>query len=261
MNNKISINKWLIATIIVILASCGKETPAVGVIRLIDATENQLHNSKSLDELQETHFALLDKIKDYLDLEQNTYRFTEGDAEYNKVMNRFERYNIVFCRVLSKFNPEMNSYNGDKEKIVLVLALMKKMENSALTKSEGFALQNDQQRRAESDNQSVFPTKEEIESVNAELPVLVAEGTLNTKVEYDDRTKVQTFYYRFTQEVDENLITEVIIQQMKTNMVCAIKKDENNMKRLNAGMVYLYIYYSIDNRKLYEITIDSNDVK
>ncbi len=109
-------------------------------------------------------------------------------------------------------------------------------------------------------NDNVFPTQSEIEEINSKLPVLVSEGTLNTKVEYDDRSKVQTFYYRFTQEVDESLITEEIIQQLKSNMIAELKKDTNNIIRLNAGMTFLYVYYSMDNRKLYEITINANDL-
>lgn len=110
------------------------------------------------------------------------------------------------------------------------------------------------------DESAVFPTQSEIENVNAKLPALVAEGTLNTKVEYDDQTKVQTFYYRFTQEVDESLITKDIIQQLKSNMVAELKKDANNVKRLKSGMSFLYVYYSIDDRRLYEITINANDL-
>lgn len=110
------------------------------------------------------------------------------------------------------------------------------------------------------DNSYVFPSQTEIQEVNAELPVLVSEGTLLTKVEYDDRTKVQTFYYQFTQEVDESQITKGIILQMKSKMVDEVKKSKNNVKRLKAGISFLYVYFSNDNRKLYEITINDNDI-
>lgn len=43
-------------------------------------------------------------------------------------------------------------------------------------------------------------------------------------------------------------------------MVSALKDDENNIKRLKAGMTFQYVYYSIDNKRLYEIKIDSNDI-
>ena len=110
------------------------------------------------------------------------------------------------------------------------------------------------------DNSDVFPTQTEIQEVNAELPVLVSEGTLLTKVEYDDRAKVQTFYYQFTQEVDESQITKGIIQQLKSNMVAEVKKSANNVIRLKAGMTFLYVYFSYDKRRLYEITINANDL-
>ena len=110
------------------------------------------------------------------------------------------------------------------------------------------------------DEYGIFPTQTEIEEVNARLPILVSEGTLNTKVEYDDCTKVQTFYYRFTQEVDESQITKEMIQQLKSNMVAELKRNTNNVIRLEAGMSFLYVYYSFDNRRLYEITINANDL-
>ncbi len=110
------------------------------------------------------------------------------------------------------------------------------------------------------DEWNVFPTQSEIEEVNAKLPVLVSEGTLNTKVEYDERTKVQTFYYRFTQEVDESLITKEIVQQLKSSMVAELKKNANNVKRIKSGMSFHYIYFSVDDRRLYEIKINANDL-
>jgi hypothetical protein len=106
-----------------------------------------------------------------------------------------------------------------------------------------------------------LPTKGEFDSVNAKLPVLVSEGTLFTKVEYDDNTKVQTFHYRFTQEIDERMLTKDVIRQLKTNVVSGIKNSPNSVRRINAGVTFLYVYYSIDNKRLYEIKIDSNDIK
>ena len=119
----------------------------------------------------------------------------------------------------------------------------------------------DAQELKEKHEQSLFPTKGEIDSVNTRLPILVSEGTLNTKIEYNENTKVQTFYYRFTKEVDENLITQEVLDQLKANMIVALKKSPNNIKRLNAGMTFLYVYSSVKNKKLYEIEINSNDIK
>ena len=59
-----------------------------------------------------------------------------------------------------------------------------------------------------------IPTSEEIISTNAKLPILVSDGTMFTKEEYDDYTMVQTFYYDFTRDFDESLITQDNISQM-----------------------------------------------
>ena len=139
-----------------------------------------------------------------------------------------------------------------------------KYKNSSSSPNDSIVHQrmmNDVQTLKKKYEKDVLPTKGEIDSVNAKLPVLISEGTLCTQIEYDENTKVQTFHYRFTQEVDENMISKEVIGQLKSNMISALKKDANNIKRLNAGMVFLYIYYSIENRKLYEIKIDTNDLK
>ena len=101
----------------------------------------------------------------------------------------------------------------------------------------------------------------EIDSVNAKLPVMVSEGILFTKVEYNDKTKVQTFYYRLTQDIDASVLSKEVISQLKSNMVSAIKNSPNTIERLNAGMTYLYIYYSKENKRLYDIVINQNDLK
>lgn len=105
-----------------------------------------------------------------------------------------------------------------------------------------------------------IPSREEIISTNAKLPVLVSDGTMFTKVEYDDNTMVQTFYYEFTRDFDESLITQDIISQLKGNMVNALKGTDSE-DRLNAGVTYLYVYRSIDKEKLYEIQIKASDLK
>ena len=106
---------------------------------------------------------------------------------------------------------------------------------------------------------TVFPTKEEIMSFNASLPVLVSDGTLCVKVEYNEETKVQTFYYEFTRAVDEGAITQEIINQMKEQMVIALK-ETNSVDRLKAGVTYLYVYSSKEKKKLYEIKIQARDL-
>jgi hypothetical protein len=260
MRTKLLLKELLFAMLFIALSSCAKKSPSENIVEIIDATESNLFKTESIEEMQQIQFDMLDKITGYLDSEHNGYRYVEGNEEYNKVMSRLERYNIIYCRALSRFNSEFDTNTGDEDKVVKVLAMMKKMENSALTKPKGFAPQDDNQTKLVSEDNGIFPTQDEIEAVNAKLPVLVSEGTLNTKVEYDERTKVQTFYYRFTQEVDENLISKEKINQLKSDMVSALKNSPNNIKRLNSGMAFLYIYYSVDNRKLYEISINSNDL-
>lgn len=143
-----------------------------------------------------------------------------------------------FQEVLEKYKNSSNKTNDVQKQLMDdVLELKKKQEEREL------------------------PTKGEIDSVNAKLPVLVSEGTLFTKVEYDDNTKVQTFHYRFTQEIDESMLTKDVIRQLKTNVVSGIKNSPNSVRRINAGVTFLYVYYSIDNKRLYEIKIDSKDIK
>jgi len=106
-----------------------------------------------------------------------------------------------------------------------------------------------------------LPTKEEIQSVNAKLPVQVADGTMCTKVEYDEQTMIQTFYYDFTQEVDESLIGPEIINGLKSSMVNELKGPNNkdNEERIRDGVTFLYVYRSNNNKVLYKIKIDASD--
>ena len=109
------------------------------------------------------------------------------------------------------------------------------------------------------ENQStVLPTAQEIISTNARLPVLVAEGMMWTKVEYDKKTKTQRFYYSFTEDVDKQSI-RVAQEQGKKRMKNALRQNPRSMDRINAGMTYVYLYYSRYNTKLYEIRISRSD--
>lgn len=198
---------------ILAFSSCTNISPSESIIKIIDTTEKQLYTTSSIKDMEEIQYAMLRQITDCLDSKYNGYRFIENDEEYNKVMEHLERYNIVYCDAISRFNPELSSNYGNQDNIVKVLALMKKMENSALTKPTGFdTLEKPSDVTKEEEN--IYPTPSEIDSVNAQLPVLVAKGLLNTKIEYDDQTKIQTFYYHYIQEVDERLITKRIIQNL-----------------------------------------------
>ena len=120
------------------ILSCTKPSPADGIVKLIDETENNLYETSSIEEMGQMHFDLLDTITDFLDREQNGYRFSEGAGDYQQVMSRFDRYNVVYCRAISRFNPELDTEKGNKGKVVQTIAMMKKMENSAIVSPKGF---------------------------------------------------------------------------------------------------------------------------
>ena len=257
------------AIILIYLFSCGKSTPTEDIFGIIETTENKLHHAESLGEISRIQFHLLDSITECFDSKYDGYRYNENEDDYKELMKRFERYNIIYCRGLSRFNPELNTESGNRDKVVQVLALMKRMEHQALTAPKGIRSEGTNDIPALDDNNSeyskeeqcIYPTMGEIDSVNAKLPVMVSEGTLFTKVEYNDKTKVQTFYYRLTQDIDASALSKEVISQLKSNMVSAIKNSPNTIERLNAGMTYLYIYYSKENKRLYDIVINQNDLK
>ena len=113
-------------------------------------------------------------------------------------------------------------------------------------------------RPLQEEDNAILPSEKEILETNARLPVLVGEGTMWTKVEYDKDTKIQRFYYRFTEDVDKQAI-RVAQSQGKERMKNALKQNPRSMARINAGMTYVYIYCSKNNTKLYEIRINKND--
>lgn len=249
--------------------SCGKGTPTKDILNIIETTENKQYSAQSLGEISSIQFNMLDSITRCLDTKHDGYRYNGNEDEYNELMERFDRYNVIYCRGLSRFNPELNTESGNRDKVVQVIALMKRMEHQALTAPKGFHPEgtndipalDDCNSEYSKDEQYIYPTKGEIDSVNAKLPVMVSEGTLFTKVEYNEKTKVQTFYYRLTQDVDVSLLSKEVLSQLKSNMVSAIKNSPNTIERLNAGMTYLYIYYSKENKRLYDILINQNDLK
>ena len=165
----------------------------------------------------------------------------------------------ALCVVLSQISTSLKENN--KKDFQEALEKYKNSSNKTNDSSVQKQLMDDVLELKKKQEERELPTKGEIDSVNAKLPVLVSEGTLFTKVEYDDNTKVQTFHYRFTQEIDESMLTKDIIKQLKTNVVSGIKNSPNSVRRINAGVTFLYVYYSIDNKRLYEIKIDSNDIK
>ena len=111
-----------------------------------------------------------------------------------------------------------------------------------------------------SNKQNVLPTPEEINATNARLPVFVSEGTIWTKVEYDQGSMTQRFFYRFTDEVDRRKI-ETAKRKGKEQMINALKQNPKSMDRINAGMTYIYLYYANNKTLLYEIKINKSDFK
>lgn len=120
------------------ILSCTKPSLADGIVKLIDETENNLFETSSIEEMGQMHFDLLDTITDYLDREQNGYRFSEGAGDYQQVISRFDKYNVVYCRAMSRFNPELDTEKGNKGKVIQTIAMMKRMEKEALTNTDGF---------------------------------------------------------------------------------------------------------------------------
>ena len=106
---------------------------------------------------------------------------------------------------------------------------------------------------------NILPTQEEIDETNAILPVKVVEGVMFSRVAYDETTMTQTFYYDFTQEIEESAITTEFINQRKA-LLLQVLKEQGNTERLEAGVTYLYIYRSVDGRVLYKIHLDSEDL-
>ena len=165
----------------------------------------------------------------------------------------------ALCVVLSQISSILKTNNNNKFQEAL-----EKFEKSSNIQNDSVAQQqmmNDVLEMQKKQQERELPTKDEIDSVNAKLPVMVSEGTLFTRVEYEKNSKVQTFYYRLTQEIDESLITKDVINQLKSNVVSGIKNSPNSVRRINAGVTFLYIYFSVENKKLYEININSNDIR
>ena len=165
----------------------------------------------------------------------------------------------ALCVVLSQISSILKTNNNNKFQEAL-----EKFEKSSNIQNDSVAQQqmmNDVLEMQKKQQERELPTKDEIDSVNAKLPVMVSEGTLFTRVEYEKNSKVQTFYYRLTQEIDESLITKDVINQLKSNVVSGIKNSPNSVRRINAGVTFLYIYFSVENKKLYEININSNGIR
>lgn len=179
-------------------------------------------------------------------------------------------YRIEFAAAFASFMQESGELGikacdfltnrfDDKIKYAFYRILLESKDDSDLISDTSSLGEKDEHKGATTDTRKKnLPTKEEIQSVNANLPVKVAEGTMFTKVEYDDQTRIQTFYYDFTQDVDESLTRPEIIDNLKSKMVNALKGTDNE-ERIRDGVTFIYVYRSISKKVLYKIKIDASD--
>ena len=144
---------------------------------------------------------------------------------------------------------------------LLLLSCVGQTKNTGVSSSQisQGSINEPVKRPPQEEENSVLPSEREILETNARLPVAVSEDVLFTKVEYDRDTKTERFYYRFAVDVDKQTISNSAIEQAKDGMKSALLKNSGSMARINAGMTYLYIYCSKDNKVLYEIRIEKSD--
>ena len=89
--------KLMITTIMVLtLSSCMNTSPSESIINVIDTVEKKLYSTNSLKEMEEMHYEMLRQITDCLNSNHKGYRFVENEEEYDKVIKRLDRYNIIY---------------------------------------------------------------------------------------------------------------------------------------------------------------------
>ena len=129
--------------------------------------------------------------------------------------------------------------------------------------NEYIAEKNDQiypSKSTQTSNKSLTPSKEEIENLNKNLPFKVKEGVLWTTVDYDHENKIQTFTYKYLDNINESQINNTNLESYKNEMAKVLRKSPNLDRILN-GLIYKYVYYSKDNHKLYEIILSKDDLE
>lgn len=100
-----------------------------------------------------------------------------------------------------------------------------------------------------------LPTDQEINAINARLPMSVADGVIFMKVDYNKSTKTQTFVFR-----SSNKTSEASAKQIKTALISNMRNDPVGKIRMNAGVTYVYLYYYLDGTPIYRIKIDKSDL-
>lgn len=175
----------------------------------------------------------------------------EFAAAFATFMQESGELGIKACEFLTnKFDDEI--------KYAFYRILLESKDDSDLISDTSSLSETDEHKVVADTRKKNLPTKEEIQSVNANLPVKVAEGTMCTKVEYDEETMIQTFYYDFTQEVDASSTRPEIIENLKSKMVNALKGTDNE-ERIRDGVTFIFVYRSINKKVLYKIKIDASD--
>ena len=261
--------KIIISLFLVLSLSSCCNSPTDDVIQIIESTKADLYKAKSSEELQNMHHVLLNRVTNCLNEQHNRYRFIRDNEEYKKVSDCFKLYNICFCKSISKYTPELDYETGNQEIVAKFLALMMVMEEAALTEPNGYNPQkedsNEDKNKINNNNDvvrkgsDILPTTEEIQSVKERLPVMVNEITKWYDIEYDENKLIQTFSYKYTQEIDKSLITDESLKALKGNIIAELEQT-GGVKRIQMGVTYIYKYYDVNDRLLYEIKIQSSDL-
>ncbi|MBQ5984998.1 MAG: hypothetical protein IJL56_08510 [Bacteroidales bacterium] len=105
-----------------------------------------------------------------------------------------------------------------------------------------------------------LPTAKEIEAINENLPTMVADGLMFTKIEYYPKSKTLCYFFRYTKEPSRQSTSPSYINNNKKFLAASLRNDPIGSIRISrAGMTYKYRYYSKDNKFLYEFKIDKTD--
>lgn len=99
-----------------------------------------------------------------------------------------------------------------------------------------------------------LPTDQEINAINARLPMSVADGVIFMKVDYNKSTKTQAFVFR-----SSNKTSEATAKQIKTALISNMRNDPVGKIRMNAGVTYVYLYYYLDGTLINSIKINKSD--
>jgi len=173
---------------------------------------------------------------------------SELTLEYNRITKRFvyqvdaRRFPVLFdlkCRIIA--SEEVKEIFVRHHMSVDLPAILRKKEFH--TSSLG----------------SKWPREDEIEFFNSKCPLKIDRSLVLSKVLFDEKKMEYIFVYNYTQPVDDILAEGVNIA--KSAVLNSIEDDYDFAKRIRSGLTHLYIYRSVEEKKLYEIKIEKNDLK